>query len=571
MLHESHNFHKECAFLLMVKMHTPFSAFSYESSEDLCSNNWRCVFRALQLGRTFLLMEKVMNFDNKNNDNLKVICIVLAIFFIILAFAFVGNISNAKSDKNDDNETKENVRIFENYEYRESSEGIKLIFSKNLEEIDSWKFASTDGYAKKDFTEVISPSDGNLTRINTMAFYWQTSLKTVVLSDKIEFLGDGIFERCYNLENLIIYNKIPPKMDGDIFNWAPTLNGDEYFHTKPNKNFTVFVPNDAVENYKNSQWKKYNIQPLSNIQETVDSYQLLFSQNDTPNSVESQIHTNEPTNNTIGVVHIITTIVAILAIISVIVIAIIYWRRRKIVFENSQRIKELLELNKTIQFRHIQSHYYNQQACNSKRQLDNLSMNDYLISLIDSNERFYRNIIESISFNQNKYNDYIIKSKRIISTATENFCKSLNFTLIKFQKYEERIFKRKLLRKPQFDVTIHCKVTYTSPQGRNHYEKKQDYRYYELKRFYEYTTELKVQRQTRQYQIKVERAKMTDSLRYDILKRDNFRCQICGSSAQDGVKLHVDHIIPVSKGGQTIESNLRTLCDRCNMGKSDKM
>ena len=54
-LHESHNFHKECAFLLMVKMHTPFSAFSYESSEDLCSNNWRCVFRALHLGRTFYL------------------------------------------------------------------------------------------------------------------------------------------------------------------------------------------------------------------------------------------------------------------------------------------------------------------------------------------------------------------------------------------------------------------------------------------------------------------------------------------------------------------------------------
>ena len=52
-LHESHNFHEECAFLLMVKMHTPFSAFSYECSKDLCSNNWRCVFRALQFGRTF--------------------------------------------------------------------------------------------------------------------------------------------------------------------------------------------------------------------------------------------------------------------------------------------------------------------------------------------------------------------------------------------------------------------------------------------------------------------------------------------------------------------------------------
>ena len=89
-----------------------------------------------------------MNFDNKNNDNLKFIGIVVAIFFIILAFAFVGNISDAKNDKNDDTETEENVRIFENYEYRESSEGIKLIFSKKLEEIDSWKFASRDGYAK---------------------------------------------------------------------------------------------------------------------------------------------------------------------------------------------------------------------------------------------------------------------------------------------------------------------------------------------------------------------------------------------------------------------------------------
>ena len=54
MLHKSNNFHKECAFLFMVKMHTPFSAFSYESSEDLCSNNWRCVFRASLIGAHFL-------------------------------------------------------------------------------------------------------------------------------------------------------------------------------------------------------------------------------------------------------------------------------------------------------------------------------------------------------------------------------------------------------------------------------------------------------------------------------------------------------------------------------------
>lgn len=68
-----------------------------------------------------------------------------------------------------------------------------------------------------------------------------------------------------------------------------------------------------------------------------------------------------------------------------------------------------------------------------------------------------------------------------------------------------------------------------------------------------------------------QRRLMSASLRYDILRRDNFRCQICGATAADGYKLHVDHIIPVSRGGKTEPANLRTLCERCNMGKGAKM
>ena len=78
-------------------------------------------------------------------------------------------------------------------------------------------------------------------------------------------------------------------------------------------------------------------------------------------------------------------------------------------------------------------------------------------------------------------------------------------------------------------------------------------------------------KEERQKRINVERLKMSNSLRYEVLKRDNFRCQICGSTQADGVKLHVDHIMPVSKGGKTEMSNLRTLCDRCNFGKRDKI
>ena len=62
------------------------------------------------------------------------------------------------------------------------------------------------------------------------------------------------------------------------------------------------------------------------------------------------------------------------------------------------------------------------------------------------------------------------------------------------------------------------------------------------------------------------------ALRYKVLCRDRFRCQICGRSpAKDiGVEIHVDHIIPWSKGGKNIEQNLRVLCFDCNLGKGAK-
>lgn len=59
------------------------------------------------------------------------------------------------------------------------------------------------------------------------------------------------------------------------------------------------------------------------------------------------------------------------------------------------------------------------------------------------------------------------------------------------------------------------------------------------------------------------------ALRYHVLKRDNFRCVVCGASPAitRGVVLHVDHIHPWSKGGATIDDNLRTTCQACNLGK----
>ena len=67
--------------------------------------------------------------------------------------------------------------------------------------------------------------------------------------------------------------------------------------------------------------------------------------------------------------------------------------------------------------------------------------------------------------------------------------------------------------------------------------------------------------------------KISDKLRYQVLKRDNFKCCACGASpAKDpSVELHIDHIIPYSKGGENTIDNLQTLCAKCNLGKSDML
>lgn len=62
------------------------------------------------------------------------------------------------------------------------------------------------------------------------------------------------------------------------------------------------------------------------------------------------------------------------------------------------------------------------------------------------------------------------------------------------------------------------------------------------------------------------------SLRFKVLERDGFQCVYCGRNPlEDKVKLHVDHVIPKSKGGLDVMENLVTACTDCNLGKTDRL
>lgn len=61
----------------------------------------------------------------------------------------------------------------------------------------------------------------------------------------------------------------------------------------------------------------------------------------------------------------------------------------------------------------------------------------------------------------------------------------------------------------------------------------------------------------------------TASQKNEILKRDGYKCVICGRGKKDGVELHVDHIKPKDFGGEAKIENGQTLCAQHNFMKKN--
>lgn len=61
----------------------------------------------------------------------------------------------------------------------------------------------------------------------------------------------------------------------------------------------------------------------------------------------------------------------------------------------------------------------------------------------------------------------------------------------------------------------------------------------------------------------------TDAQKREILKRDNYKCVICGKGNAEGVELHVDHIKPKDFGGEATIENGQTLCAQHNFLKKN--
>ena len=256
--------------------------------------------------------------------------------------------------------------------------------------------------------------------------------------------------------------------------------------------------------------------------------------------------------------------------VSSVIVLFIVNKLEKAVEEHGFYYNNILKLNNKYNFSQTRRHLVINHPVKSKKALERLNPDDVVIYYLENNINGFSENFEKAVNNKLLYARYTTEYEEIMKTDHVYPADAIPFSSVlkpsDFCKYEKKQATKKRV-KDTFGITVDINASYSSPKGKNQYRRCFKYRYENVLYCYDQWINSTSYKVSAAY----ERSLMTDSLRYDIFKRDNFRCQICGASANDGVKLHVDHIVPVSKGGKTEPSNLQTLCERCNLGKSNKM
>ena len=236
-------------------------------------------------------------------------------------------------------------------------------------------------------------------------------------------------------------------------------------------------------------------------------------------------------------------------------------RRYDFVLENSRKIPKVLELNEQYTLCPLSSRYTFEKYCDSKGQYERCLMEDCLLEVVKENILLFKDLVNKAVSNRESLLSYDESFESIMNTDTDDD-KALYSRYTYFKTIEDELcLKRKLT--PISDLFIIIELKYTSPKGKNSYSS--NYSYYTddiIECFGKIESEVEYQNS-----VKYQRDLMSAKLRYKVMQRDGFKCQICGRTQKDNVKLHVDHIFPVSKGGLTEMSNLRTLWEECNLGK----
>ena len=247
-------------------------------------------------------------------------------------------------------------------------------------------------------------------------------------------------------------------------------------------------------------------------------------------------------------------------------------KRRQLVRGSSDALKRLEELNSRsrslVPSAAPISHSYSV-AVNTKAKFDRFDLPSRMSVNVLESELWYLQEIEARLAPTRHFRTYNLDFEAI-EFGSLGRSSHPRLSDEKYAAIERKDFHRRKLTYPTPTAKVTTTVRYTSPKGQNSYAKHVVWNFEQLQHGLHAAQASRARQSTTAALRQRERSLMTSGLRVTILKRDDYRCRMCGASAADGAVLHIDHITPVSHDGLTVPENLQTLCQSCNLGKSNR-
>lgn len=198
------------------------------------------------------------------------------------------------------------------------------------------------------------------------------------------------------------------------------------------------------------------------------------------------------------------------------------------VSKSSIKIQELNKLNEKYHFKRITKKKHNIiDREYSRKSLERVTGSSIIKYHIENNIDLIRTDIENAIYNIDLLEEYTKEVDKIINYKSEN---KTNYSLKKFQKIENRVLNDSIHKRKEFLIKLKLEVYYRSNAGKVNETRYGNYSFEDLVKLYKEWQNGNKYEET----IKQERKIMNDDIRYNVLKRDNFTCKLCGISAKDG-------------------------------------
>lgn len=235
-------------------------------------------------------------------------------------------------------------------------------------------------------------------------------------------------------------------------------------------------------------------------------------------------------------------------------------------YEHSNAMRVLPSVNARYEgyFYDYQDSFSYHAKLDSKQKFDRFDARGYFATVVRGTLLTWEELVGCAASNDCCYTEYRQECDHLIEySPTPSKVPWYFISRERYRRFECAEFRSAMLS-PKHRLDVRVSWSYTSPAGRNSYVDSEMFDLIDVACQIKRTYERLSYEETARYQ----RSLITNSVRFKVFRRDGYRCQICGRTQADGVKLVVDHIIPVAKGGTSDMDNLQTLCFECNSGKS---